>query len=196
MAPDTRSTPAAAHTGLLPAVAVVTIGVVGFLASSRWPFFGTSLGATLDDWFAAPYGPDGAHAVRELAASIFALVASVGLGWGIVTLLRRDPAGLHREIDRPKLLAGTVRGMALLLLISLGAAIGGWVGTPGGGLAERWASEKGQLSGVGILAVLTLACALVLVRQIRRDRAAREARGRSGSDNDSAKPSGNLSAKW
>jgi hypothetical protein len=176
MDPDTQSTPASAatHASLFPAIALVAIGLGGYLASSGGPLFG--LGAAFDAWFAAPYGPDGAHAVRELAASVFALVASVGIGWGIVVLLRRDPAGLHREIDRTKLLAGTVRGMVLLLLISLGATIGGWVGTPGGGLAERWAAEKGQLTGVGIFAVLTLLCALVLGRVIRRDRAERAAR--------------------
>jgi len=183
MDPDTHSAPATATTAsLFSPIAVLAIGLAGFLAASGWPLFGTSLRAALDEWFAAPYGPDGAHAVRELAASAFALVASVGLGWGIVVLLRRDPPALHREIDRTKLLAGTVRGMVLLLLISLGATIGGWVGTPGGGLAERWAAEKGQLTGVGLFAVLTLLCALVLGRVIRRDRAAREERGRSGSD--------------
>jgi len=183
MDPDTHSAPATATTAsLFSPIAVLAIGVAGFLAASGWPLFGTSLRAALDEWFAAPYGPDGAHAVRELAASISALVACVGLGWAVVVLLRRDPAGLQREIDRTKLLAGTVRGMVLLLLISLGATIGGWVGTPGGGgLAERWAAEKGQLTGVGIFAVLTLSCALVLGRVIRRDRAAREARG-SGDD--------------
>lgn len=141
---DTQSTPAsaAAHASLFPAIALVAIGLAGYLASSGWPLFG--LGAALDDWFAAPYGPDGAHAVRELAASVFALVASVGLGWGIVVLLRRDPAVLQREIDRTKLLAGTVRGMVLLLLISGPRSAAGWglraAGSPSGGLPRRASS--------------------------------------------------------